>query len=396
MSMPNRIQTAVMALNMEPAKKFTNFQTSAVFIFVLLTALILQNTKLTTSVSYAIVAAVYVMVPVILLSRGTYEISVKRIYASLFLLFSSIFFIRVVFDPDIFDLLRLATLLSFTAVNLFLISQITEFEVFLHVLNRLSAIVVIAGLLPFFGFPSEVGFIDLSFWGTFSTYDLTIITSVFVNPNQLGFFTLIGTIAALVERQQTESRISILFLGINAIGLFSSHYRAGWIALLASLGLFYTYSAFGRRGIIIATVGGIFSIAIGLSMLFGIIPGPEKLTTVSLNGRRELWTASVRALQTNPLIGHGLSGTHEIVGNPHNSYLRIFTSFGLIGGIIYTILVIGPTVGSSRETVSYNGVVLTMLLVSMLIIQILNQLTFIGTSMRSSIIAIVMGYQFSR
>jgi O-antigen ligase len=393
--MPNGIRTAVMMLNLEQAKRSTNFQTSAVFIFVLLTALILQNTKLTTSLSYVFIAAAYAMVPVILLRRGTYEIPVKRIYAGLFLFFSAIVFIRVVFDPTLFDLLRLATLLSFTTANLFLISQITDFEVYLHALNRLSAIVVIAGLLPFFGFPSEVGFVDLSFWGTFSTYDLTIITSVFVNPNQLGFFALVGTIAALIERQQTESKKSILFLWMNAIGLFSSHYRAGWIALLASLGLFYTYSAFGRRGIIIATVGGIFSIAIGLSMLFGIIPGPEKLTTVSLNGRRELWTSSVQALQTNPLIGHGLSGTHGVVGNPHNSYLRIFSSFGLIGGFIYTILVLGPTIESSREAVSYNRVALTMLLVSMVIIQIFNQLTFIGVSMRSSIIAIFIGYQFS-
>lgn len=393
--MPNGIRLTVMTLNIEPANRFSNFQTSAVFIFVLLSALILQNTKLTTSLSYAIVAAVYAMVPVILLRRGTYEIPVKRSYASLFLFFSAIVFIRVVFDPNLFDLLRLVTLLSFTATNIFLISQITDFEVFLYVLNRLSALVVIAGLLPFVGFPSEVGFVDLSFWGTFSTYDLTIITSVFVNPNQLGFFALIGTIAALVERQQIESKTSILLLWMNAIGLFSSHYRAGWIALLASLGLFYTYLGFGRRGIIIATVGGIFSIAIGLSMLFGIIPGPEKLTMVSLNGRRELWTASVHALQTNPLIGHGPSGTQEVVGNPHNSYLRIFTSFGLVGGFIYTILVIGPTIESPRETVSYKRVALTMLLVSILIIQIFNQLTFIGISMRSSIIAVLIGYHIS-
>lgn len=393
--MPNGIRTAMMTLNIETVKRSSNFPTSAVFIFVLLTALILQNTKLTTSLSYAIIGAVYALIPVILLRRGTYEIPVKRIYASLFLFFSAIVFIRVVFDPTLFDLLRLVTLLSFTATNLFLISQITDFEVFLYVLNRLSAIVVISGLLPFIGFPSEIGFVDLSFWGTFSTYDLTIITSVFVNPNQLGFFALVGTIAALVERQQTESITSILFLWINAIGLFSSHYRTGWMALLASLSLFYAYSAFGRRGIIIATVGGIFSIIIGLSMLFGIIPGPEKLTTLSLNGRRELWTASVRALQTNPVIGHGLSGTHEVVDNPHNSYLRIFSSFGLVGGFIYTILVIGPTIGSSRETNSYKRVGLTMLLVSILIIQIFNQLTFIGISMRSSIIAILIGYQIS-
>jgi O-antigen ligase len=301
----------------------------------------------------------------------------------------------VVFDPTLFNLLRLATLLSFTAANLFLVSEITDFDAFLYVINRLSVIVVITGLFPFIGFPSKVGFVDLTFWGTFSTYDLTIITSVFGNPNQLGFFALVGTIAALVERQQTESKVNILFLWINAIGLFSSHYRAGWIALLASLVLFYINSAIGRKGIIIATVGGICSIGIGLSMLFGIIPGPEKLTSISLNGRRELWIASVQALETNPLIGHGLSGTHEVVGDPHNSYLRIFTSFGLVGGFIYTILVIGPTIGSSRETISHKRVSLTMLLVSMLIIQIFNGLTFIGISMHSSIIAIFIGYQFS-
>jgi O-antigen ligase len=234
--------------------------------------------------------------------------------------------------------------------------------------------------------------IDLSLWGTFSEYNITIITSIFVNPNQLGALALIGTIAALEERLTTPTAGVGLLFGINVFGLFLSHYRTGWIALISSMGLFIIYSMWGRRALVFATVGGIFTIAIGLLMTFSIVPGPTAFSEISLNGRRELWTTSAHAFRERLWIGHGFAGTQEIVGNPHNSYLRMFASFGVIGGMIYTILVIGTAVGSARQTRTYRRVTLTAIIVSMLIVQIFNQLSFVGISMRSSLIAIFMGY----
>jgi O-antigen ligase len=171
-----------------------------------------------------------------------------------------------------------------------------------------------------------------------------------------------------------------------------SHYRTGWVALLLALGLWYVFVLGGRDLLILATVGGITSIGVGLALLFGILPGPDVLSEMSLNGRRELWIASVHAFQQEVFLGNGFLGTLEAVGNPHNSYLRMFVSFGVIGGLLYTILVIGVTVGSARRTVSIETWTLTALLVAVLIVQLFNQLTFIGISMRSSMIAIVMGY----
>jgi O-antigen ligase len=201
--------------------------------------------------------------------------------------------------------------------------------------------------------------------------------------------------------------------------MFLTHYCTSWIALISSMGLFILlaivtrrisaprgagnlhvviansiimHSMWGRRALVFTTVGGIFTIATGLLMTFSIIPGPTAFSEISLNGRRELWTTSAHAFQERLWIGHGFAGTQEIVGNPHNSYLRMFVSFGVIGGMIYAIFVIGTAVGSARQTRTYRKVILTIIIVSMLIVQIFNQLSFVGIPMRLSLVATFMGY----
>jgi O-antigen ligase len=277
-------------------------------------------------------------------------------------------------------------------LNFYMIPSVVRFDHFLYVMSRIGVVLIIIGSLPLLGLPTQFGFIDVSLWGYFSAFRIPIITSVFVNPNQLGFFLFVGTIGAFREQYFSESSVSTVLLSINTIGLISSHYRAGWMALLAALGLWYTYIFCGRQGVVTATISGIATIAIGLGLLFGVIPGPQTLTDLSLNGRRELWTASIHVLQNNVLTGKGFLGTADIIGNPHNSYLRMFTSFGLIGGFSYTLLVVGVTVGSAREAVTAEKLFLAMLLVGFVLVQLFNQLSFVGLSMRSSIIAMFMGY----
>jgi O-antigen ligase len=164
------------------------------------------------------------------------------------------------------------------------------------------------------------------------------------------------------------------------------------MALLVAVGLWYVYVLWGRKGLVVATVGGILSMVVGLAMLFSIVPAPRALTEMSLNGRRELWTASARAFLQKPILGHGFLGTAEVAGNPHNSYLRIFASFGVVGGLLYTALVVGVTVKSALQSIPPKTWVLTALLVAVLMIQMFNQLSFVGISMRSTMIAILMGY----
>lgn len=366
------------------------------FVVFLLLSLVLQNTRFPLKGAYIATVFAYLYAIFIFLMYKENEIIIKYREVLLLLLFVFISFINSSLNPLLFNYSRLIVLLTFTAMNFYLMPKIIDFGRLLSIISRMSAIIVVIGLLPLIGFPTQIGFIDISLWGVFSDFGIPIITSVFVNPNQLGFFALVGVIGALREQYPSNSLISRSLLWINGLGLVLSHYRTGWIALLAATGLLYSYILWGRLGLVAVTTGGIVSIVIGLAMLFGVVPAPKAVTEMSLNGRRELWTLSVHALQNNILIGNGLYGTVEIVDNPHNSYLRMFSSFGLVGGTTYTLIVTGTTIGSARQTKSFKEVFLVMVLFSVMLIQLFNQLSFIGVSMRSVLIAITMGYYLTK
>jgi O-antigen ligase len=381
-----------------------------IFTIILLSSLILQTTGFSTAGAYAVISVVYLFAGLIFLFEGKNRIQMKRIYLATFLVFVLVVFLRTITNLTAFDVVRLVALLTFTSANFYLIPSLIDFDRFLHITSRIGAIVVLIGLLPYFGFPTKIGFLDISFWEPFSRVNygeqwrsffentasgIYVLTSVFVNPNQLGGLSLVGAIAALGEWRRSKSYFIIPIILINTLGLVLSRYRAGWFAFLAAVGLYFAYRIAGRKGLLFATVGGISAIGLILSMMFSLIPSPEVLTEITLGDRRKLWAASIRELENRPLLGHGFLGVQEIVGNPHNSYLRIFAGFGVIGGMSYLLLVVGTAIGSARRTVSSRGLSLTMLLVALLIMQITNQLSFVGVSMRSSFISIFMGYYIS-
>ncbi|WP_137284658.1 O-antigen ligase family protein [Halorussus salinisoli] len=360
----------------------------------LFTAIILQNTLLTTSFAYVVTAVVYIGIVLSFLVLSDAVLSAQRVYVLLFLLFASVASLRTILDPSVVSTVRVAALLTFTTANLFILPRSISFRHFCFVASRLSAVLVLLGFLPYIGLPLRIGFIDLSLWGADLYWypELPPMTSVFVNPNQLGSFALVGVITALAEWRIHKTTLPKLIFGINVAGLLFSNYRTGWAALVAALGLFVVYSIWGRKQLVLATTGGLSLLALILMMLFNLAPGPEALTEFSLNGRRELWTASAHALKDQYVWGYNFRGVTQIVGNPHNSYLRMFVAFGVSGGFLYLLLVLGTTIGSARQATTHYGLLHVMLLVAFAIIQVNNGLTFVGVSMRSTLIAISMGY----
>ncbi|WP_338729860.1 O-antigen ligase family protein [Haladaptatus sp. DJG-WS-42] len=360
-------------------------------------SLILQNTQLSTAPAYAIIALTYVCISIAFLWY-TPQITIARNWLTpIFVAFVVIVFVRTALDPALSNVVRFFVLLTFTTANLFILPQLISFRKFCNVGSRISAVLVVIGFLPYLGFSFTIGFIDVSLWGS-SIYwypDLKPMMSVFINPNQLGGLTLFATIASIREWTGDGTSIALPLIALNFIGLALSNYRTGWVAFGAAVAIFIVYLLWGRRALLLATIGGLSGLMIALFMMFGVIPGPEFLTEISLNGRRALWIDSVTALRGRLLLGHGFQGVISIVGNPHNSYLRMFTAFGLIGGFLYLVFVIGATVDGARRATTTSGVVLAMLLVAFAVVQVNNQLSFVGISMRSTIIAIILGYSIT-
>ncbi|MDB2253509.1 O-antigen ligase family protein [Halorubrum ezzemoulense] len=383
---------------MEVTERSRRQQIETIFPLVLLLflfcSLILQNTTISSASAYIVIATVYTVISLYFLVYVTQIDVTNRSYIALFLLFSSFVLFRTLLDPVLGDVVRLLALLTFTTANLIIFPQVFTFRQFCFVGSRLGAFLVVIGSLPYFGYTVSIGFVNISLWGSQLYWypSLQPMMSVFVNPNQLGSFALFGTIASLYEWKTDRSSLITVILVLNLLGLAFSNYRTGWIALLAALAIYVVHTKLGREFMTLAVISGFSSLLIAFLMMFNVFPGPEFLTEVSLNNRRELWTTSILSLQERPLFGYNFTGVVDIVGNPHNSYLRMFSAFGLFGGCLYSILSLGIPISATRQTTTDSQVILAMLLVSFVFVQIFNSLSFVGVAMRSSIIALLMGY----
>jgi O-antigen ligase len=289
------------------------------------------------------------------------------------------------------------TLLVLTTANILIIPFVLPFRQFLAVTARLSAILVIIGLFPYLGAPVQLPFIDLSLWGgdIYWSPSLRPITSIFINPNQLGGLAVVGSIAAIFEGAEKPSKVSVILFCINAGGLLMTNWRTGWIILIVSIVLYAAYIYGGSRLFILLASSLLFGIVVGISMAVNVLPGPRFISELSLNGRIPRWEANMQALMDQPLWGYGFTGVTELglmAGNPHSSYIRMFSAFGVIGGMLYLIFIINIIISSVRWGKSISTVTLAILLISFSIVQLFNQLTFIGISMRSTFTALTIGY----
>lgn len=348
----------------------------------------------------------YVLLMAVFLSKTDTELQVERIYIILFLLLISFSFSSTMYNLTLDSFLRFATFVVFTSANLFIVPRVIQFEDFLYVFGRITALLVFIGFLPYLGFPTHIGPIDLSLQGVQLYWHPTLsrITSVFVAVNWIGFLTLIGSISAFGEWWLVRSSSSKIILIINFIGLMFTNYRTGWVGFLCAVGIFITYMLLNREAVKLVILGGITVSVVALGMILKIIPGPEVFSELSLNDRRGSWITAVQVLQAQPFWGYGFGNTADILveyvppgspANVHNSYLRAFIGFGIWGGLAYVGLFLTVLVRSASQAASKSGVILVMLLVSHFLVQVFNSLSFIGISLHSVVIAITIGYQIN-
>lgn len=367
----------------------------------LLISVALVHTRIPALVTYFLAITIYI--PIILLYvRNHNDFVVPQYYLHLYLLIAAIASIQILISPSIGSTARLGAFLVFTATNFFVIPRIFTFERFVSVLSRFSAMIVIIGFFPYLGVSPSFAGIDLSLWHghIYWKQSLNPITSIFYNPNALGFLTVIGSLASLSEIRRTKSTFAVALFGISITGLLWTNYRTGMIALFVCSLLYTIYTLYGSEIYALSIVMMIVSIIIGLSWMFGFMWGPEFLTEISLNNRRALWTAGYQALTDAPFIGHGLGqsrrATEPYLDNVmdfglHNAYLRMFVETGVIGGFAYLLFTVSAVVGSVRVH-TQQFLVISLLLVSITIIQLFNGLGLIGISMHSVIMSIVVGF----
>jgi len=368
----------------------------------LLVAGVLQHTFVPDIGSYAVVVVVYAGVLFAFLYGSPGIFPVDRSYLSLFLLFILLFGASMVLNAALAAVMRYLAVAFFTGILLFVVPRVISLWYYLGAVSRVSAALVVLGFLPYLGFSVQLDVVDFTLWDS-SLYwypGFETITSVFVNPNPFGFLTLSGSIAAIAEWRRYRNRVALALVAINSIGLAFTNYRTGMAAYIAAVGLFTAHAVGGRELLTVAVVSGLSTILVVLLIMFAVLPGPDELVELSLSGRRELWNTAFGLFRDRPLFGYGFGNTAAVMrtlttqasGQIHNSYLRVFVGLGVGGGVVYLALFFSALFRSLYRSVDTPGVITAVLLTTYFIVQIFNGLTFVGTSLHSSLIALTMGY----
>jgi O-antigen ligase len=366
---------------------------SFVFGFLLLVTISLPLTGISTVVSYGFALTTY-MILLFFVARYLESVVISTVYLILLCLLSGILVLASLVSPSSDSAIRVGAFFVFTLSNLLIIPHIISFRDMTFIVGRYAAGLALVGVLPYLGIKSLFGVFDLSLWGAdlYLYPTLQPITSIFSNPNALGFVLLVGAIAAVIETSYSLRRAPAILVILNSVGLLFTNYRTGWVVFAIIISLYIVYVVFGREMYTIAAAGGLAMFSVVLLMMFDLLPGPVWLKELSLNGRRLLWQNTVTAIERSPIIGLGFGDYTEVVRNPHNSYLRMLLELGIGGGVVYTVIILQTLRQSTREAINWNTLGISLYLIGFFFVQMMNSLTFIGISFHSAFISIMIGY----
>lgn len=245
------------------------------------------------------------------------------------------------------------------ALNLFVVPRYVDHDAVYWSITAVAAAVVLIGLPSVFLGDYTLWAFEIRTWSGDITIPLVerrvpVMRSIFANPNTLGLLLFSGTVAAVVATHRTAIYGNYPFMAILpagalliiALGLVLSNSRASMLAAAVAVGV-YTLAATDRELLPIATVG----VTIGMVLFLGTIY--VSVLGIDPGNRFALWRAGIEAIYAEgSLLGQGIVGTGQVIepylenggGAVHNSYLSVFIRAGLLGGLAYAVLVVGPIV----------------------------------------------------
>lgn len=274
-----------------------------------------------------------------------------------------------------------------SGLSLFVLPRYVSRDAFFWILSVLSCVTVLIsipvyyiGNYTFLGM--EVQLWSSSFTPLFMNGKITVLQSVFSNPNTFAVLTFSGTVAAAIlafrqfpgidlgrDRQPVRAdgasatvlsysfvrslglfSIASIVFAINGIGTYLSYSRASMLAAAFALTLYFSYVSLGRRSLPYA-LGALIA---GFALLMLILPS----TGINPGGRFALWSGGIQAILSNPtLLGRGIIAPSEVIAPfveqqhkgkaIHNSYLSLTIRAGLLGGLAYLVIIIGSLVSGA-------------------------------------------------
>ncbi len=241
----------------------------------------------------------------------------------------------------------------FVLFSLFLTTNILvqNIKSFYRLVSFLIALSLPAILLPYYQI----------FGGIFYEYsdlDIKRVSGPFDSPNLLGSFLLITIASAIIllfhfQKQKIKKYtwllLSYLFLAVPIF--FMTFSRSAWLGFIIFLGIF----SLQKKKLIIV---GIFLTLLLIPLLLAFEPTKNRIEGFtnhtmfdSMYARENIWYLSRRKFLEKPFFGYGAGSFPKVINdakesangteNPHNDLVFFSVENGLLGVILYLVLIFG-------------------------------------------------------
>ncbi len=196
------------------------------------------------------------------------------------------------------------------------------------------------------------------------------------NPNQLSMFLTFAICALFLSRW--HSRLALVRVGLVAIAvslIFATGSDAGRISVLVSIPTFLILWSLQHKKYQIRVVAVLSLPALVLvfwsrieSIWVSMISRPLSEESNQLETRQSVWKDCIATIENNPLFGTGVNSVDPSGFECHNIFLEGFTISGIIGGFLFTLMLVGLLM----RLVRFGNLLPAVTLITVLIAQIGN------------------------
>lgn len=360
-------------------------------------------------VSYSLVTVNYSLLAAVVLLKNE-RLRVERLsFAALSIVWIVFGWHLIAAGPNVptGEALRVPVFIWFSFTGVFLVPQLVPEEFVFKLVSRLATCLLLIGLPSVLVGSYEIAGLTITGHTTGVTNPLTgaplyAVESLYRNPNPFSFLLAVGCLSALYEYVRERTTVSALMSIFCAVGVLTTQSRTLTVAMLSGLLLVAGMYRLSRDIYVFVSMTGILTIFLGTYVMFYLAAFSSYVQLLDLTGRVRLWNAAFEAVTTEPILGYGPRDTGEIINSlapeidqaktPHNSFLRMFVTTGIVGGSTYLLFNIYVFLQQVRSYATVEDGVRISLLAVVLLPQLFESYSIFGVSFNSVFSSIVIGY----
>lgn len=310
-----------------------------------------------------------------------------------------VYILHAITNPSDIELVsRVFIFIPASFILLFLIPSAISKRLMLRVISCIAGGVALLGIPSAF-IGDSYPFVSVQLTSTAFGVEFYMIESLLSNPNPLGELLFMGVLSSLVWTKKPQIRWGLFSICI--VGLFFTQSRAAFLGLAAGITVYVVGNMVNQKQFHRFIL---FSLALGTTgylMLLRLIPGPAVIEQVHLAGRLDIWYAAIDAVKARPLFGHGPGDMPTIVGTfasgsvgagVYNSFIRMFVTTGVIGGLCYLYLFLYSITAHAKVIASRESLLIHALLIGFVVNELFSGNSIFGLSTTSVVGALVIGF----